>query len=106
MDILALLRTIQEEWALLVFFFTLGGVWWQGRAWFDRVNNTLTSVGQQHAEQNRLLENIHDKTERLTEHVAAMDEKLQEVHDKVHDQEIKLAVLESKSSRGVRAAKA
>jgi hypothetical protein len=106
MDLMEIMKTIKEDWALLVFFFTLGGCWWQGRAWFDRVNRTLANVNNQHSAQNQLLETICDRTERLDERVLRMDETLQEVHDKVHEQEIKLAVLESKTNRGARAVKA
>jgi uncharacterized protein YoxC len=102
MDILELLKTIQQEWALLVFFFTLGGCWWQGKAWFDRVNRTLDRVNSQHNAQNNMLETISHQTTRLTDKVDALEVKVDEIHDKVHEQEIKLAVLES--SRRTRAA--
>lgn len=102
MDILELLRTVQQEWALLVFFFTLGACWWQGKAWFDRVNRTLERVNSQHAAQNNMLENISHQTTRLTEKVDGLETKVDEIHDKVHEQEIKLAVLES--NRRTRAA--
>lgn len=95
MELLELLKTIQEEWALLVFFFTLGGCWWQGKAWFSRVNRTLDSVNSQHRAQNDMLESISQQTARLNEKVAAVETKVDEIHDKVHEQEIKLAVLES-----------
>lgn len=102
MDILELLRTVQQEWALLVFFFTLGACWWQGRAWFERVNRTLDRVNSQHTQQNNMLETISHQNTRLTDKVEALEVKVDEIHDKVHEQEIKLAVLES--SRRTRAA--
>ena len=102
MDILELLRTIQQEWALLVFFFTLGACWWQGKAWFERVNQGLDRANKQHAAQNNMLETISHQTTRLAEKIDTVEAKVDEIHDKVHEQEIKLAVLES--SRRTRAA--
>lgn len=102
MELLELLKTIQEEWALLVFFFTLGGCWWQGKAWFNGVNRKLAAMNDQHNQQGQMLESISHQTCRLTEKVDALEVKVDEIHDKVHEQEIKLAVLES--SRHIRSA--
>lgn len=95
MDLLELLRTIQEEWALLVFFFTLGGCWWQGKAWFNGVNRKLGAMNEQNTRQNQMLETISQQTCKLTDKVDTLEVKVDEIHDKVHEQEIKLAVLES-----------
>lgn len=99
MDLLELFKTIKEDWVILVFVFGLGGAWWQGKAWFDNVNKTLLEVEHQHKEQNIVLENILDKTSLLEERTDKIEQTVNQIHDKVHEQEVKLAVLESVSER-------
>lgn len=98
MDILAILNVIKNDWAILIFFFSLGAAWLQGKNWFDKVNRTLDSVGTEHKEQNKLLESLHQKVDQLDGRVDNIDFKVSEIHNELHNQEIKLAVLETASN--------
>jgi peptidoglycan hydrolase CwlO-like protein len=97
MDILAILNVIKNDWAILIFFFSLGAAWLQGKNWFDKVNKTLDSVGVEHKEQTELLSNLHQKVDQLDKRVDSIDSKVSEIHNELHNQEIKLAVLETAS---------
>lgn len=99
MNLLELLKNVQEDWALLVFVFGLGGAWWQGKTWFKSVNDTLSQVGLQHKDQNKVLENILDKTELLEQRTDKIENVVNEIHDKIHEQEVKLAILETVTER-------
>lgn len=99
MDILAILKTVQEDWLLLLFFFSLGGAWIQGKMWFNRVNHGLSKANEQHGEQNRILTTVKNDLNNLKEKVSEIDYTVKSIHEQVHDQEIKLAVLESKKNR-------
>ena len=95
-DALNIINTIIHDWWLLGVFFTLGGLWWQGKAWFEGVNKKLGETSQVHDHQNAMLTELHSKVTNIEERVERMDMLLSKVHEEVHDQEIKLAVLESK----------
>ena len=99
MDILEILKTIQEDWLLLLFFFGLGGAWIQGKMWFNRVNYSLSKANDQHSEQNRILTVVKNDLENLKDKVNGIEYTVKSIHEEVHDQEIKLAVLESKKNR-------
>lgn len=90
-----IVNTIIAEWWLIGFFFTLGGVWWQGKAWFNGVNKKLEDTATAHAEQNKLLVELSSTVSTIHGRVERMDQVLQKIHEEVHDQEVKLAVLES-----------
>lgn len=94
-DIIELLKTIKEDWALLVFFFTLGGAWWQGKEWFKKINDTLSSVGAEHAAQNKVLADINTKLDNIDERVGKLEETTTKLHEELHDTEVKLAVLQN-----------
>jgi predicted nucleic acid-binding Zn-ribbon protein len=96
MDIVEILKTIKEDWALLVFFFTLGGFWWQGKAWFKKINETLTQVGADHAQQNKSLAELHIKIDNLDERVDKLELATTRLHEELHDAEVQLAVLQSR----------
>lgn len=81
-----------------MFFFTLGAAWLQGKNWFDKVNKTLDSVSVEHKEQNKLLETLHQKVDNLDKRVDNIEFKVSEIHNELHNQEIKLAVLETAST--------
>lgn len=89
------LTTVVKDWWLLILFFTAGGIWWQLKTWFAHVNNTMDVVGQQHEVQNSKLDSLHAKVENIESKVEKIEQHLDRVHEEVHDQEIKLAVLES-----------
>lgn len=99
MDILEILKTIQEDWMLLLFFFTLGGAWIQGKMWFERVNTNIKKANDQHSEQNRILSGVKTDLDHLKNKVSDIEYTVKSIHEEVHDQEIKLAVLESKKNR-------
>jgi hypothetical protein len=105
MNILEIIRTIEDNWPLLVFVFALGGAWWQGTVWFRRVNNALDEANTQHLSQNSLLCDIRNKTENLEKRIDKIEIITVQIHEELHDQEIKLAVLETTRDRKTRANK-
>ena len=102
MNLQYLIQTIHEDWAILVFVFGMGGAWWQGKQWFSKVNDLLASALKQHLEQTSMLEHIQQKTDILEERSDKIESTVNEIHDKLHEQEVKLAVLESVTERKVR----
>lgn len=99
MDILQILKTIQEDWLILLFFFGLGGAWIQGKMWFNRVNYGLSKANEQHSEQNRILSSVKIDLDHLKNKVSDIEYTVKSIHEEVHDQEIKLAVLENRNKR-------
>ena len=99
MDILQILKTIQEDWLILLFFFGLGGAWIQGKMWFNRVNYGLSKANEQHSEQNRMLSSVKIDLDHLKNKVSDIEYTVKSIHEEVHDQEIKLAVLENRNKR-------
>jgi hypothetical protein len=97
MTIQEILNTIVDDWALLVFVFTVGGIWWQGKAWFKKIDTALNHEGSEHRDQNTMLKSIHDKVENLEARITKIEETVIRIHEEQHDQEVKLAVLESAS---------
>ena len=97
MDVLEIFETIQKNWALLIFVFTLGGIWWQGKAWFKKIESSLTRDSADHTNQTAMLQSIHDKIENLEDRTTKIEETVTRIHEEQHDQEVKLAVLESVS---------
>lgn len=102
MNIHDIITTIHEDWTILVFVFTLGAVWWQGKQWFAKVTNGLDKALLQHDNQTNMLEHIQMKTDLLEERSDKIENIVNEIHDKLHEQEVKLAVLESVTERKVR----
>lgn len=95
MDILELLQTIENNWPLLVFVFALGGAWYQGTVWFRRVNQALDLANEQHNLQHSVLCDIRNKTENLEKRIDKIEIITVQIHEELHEQEIKLAVLET-----------
>lgn len=95
MEVLEIIDIIKRDWPILVFVFALGGAWMQGKAWFKKLTDTLEGVGKQHSEQNEMLRSIKSKTELLEQRTDGIETTVNEIHDKIHEQEVKLAVLES-----------
>ena len=95
MNLLELLKTIQEDWAILVFVFGLGGAWWQGKQWFTGVTEGLNKAISQHDNQTTMLEHIQMKTDLLEERFDKVESTVIEIHNKLHEQEVKLAILET-----------
>ncbi|NBV28842.1 hypothetical protein EBS02_07495 [bacterium] len=99
MDIVEIFKTIKEDWALLVFFFGLGGAWIQGQMWFKGVNEAIAQANLQHAEQNKILSSVKTDMNHLKDQMNDIEYTVKSIHEQVHDQEIKLAVLENKNKR-------
>lgn len=97
MNLLELFETIKEDWALLVFMFTMGGIWWQGKEWFKKIENSLTRENTEHRDHTAMLQSIHDKIENLEDRTTKIEETVTRIHQEQHEQEVKLAVLESNS---------
>jgi hypothetical protein len=93
-----LVDTIQKDWPLLVFVFTLGGIWWQGKNWFKKIETSLTRENDQHHNQSVMLQSIHDKMENLEDRTTKIEDTVVRIHEELHEQEIKLAVLETTKS--------
>jgi len=99
MDLNEILTTIKNDWAFLMFAFTIGGIWWQGKAWFKKIDSALSREGDEHNSQSAMLQSIHDKIENLEDRTTKVEEIVTRIHEEQHEQEVKLAVLESTASR-------
>jgi hypothetical protein len=95
MNIHDIITTIQEDWVIIVFVFGLGGAWWQGKQWFSGVTEGLKKAISQHDNQTNILEHIQMKTDLLEERFDKVESTVIEIHNKLHEQEVKLAVLET-----------
>lgn len=95
-DFVSIANTIIRDWWLLIFFFTLGGIWWQLKFWFNRVNTNMDYVSKEHEAQTQILSILHEKVINIEDDVAQIKKELTTVHEEVHEQEVKLAVLETK----------
>lgn len=98
MEILDILNSIKRDWPLLVFVFAVGGVYWQGKEWFKKIEESLTREGTQHHDQSVMLQSIHDKIESLEDRTTKIEATVTRIHEEQHEQEIKLAVLETTKS--------
>ena len=96
---MTIINTAIHDWWLLGFFFTLGGFYFQGKAWFEGVNKKLGETSAVHDQQNAVLTELHSKVTNIEERVERMDMMLSKVHEEVHDQEIQLAVLQNQRPR-------
>ena len=99
MDLNEILTTIKNDWAFLVFAFTIGGIWWQGKAWFKKLDSAFEREGGEHKDQSAMLQSIHDKIESLEDRTTKVEQIVTRIHEEQHEQEVKLAVLESTSTR-------
>ena len=95
MDIIGLIEYVQSNWAFAATIFGAGAMWYQGAMWFKKVNYKLEKVGDQHSEQNDKLDILTVSVNEMKHDVAAIKAELVTVHEEVHEQEIKLAVLEN-----------
>jgi len=95
-EFMDIVNTAIRDWWLLGFFFTLGGIWWQGKEWFAGVNRKLAESSEVHEVQHKMLEELTNKVSNIEQRVERIDATLAKVHEEVHVQEVKLAVLESK----------
>ena len=95
MDIIEIITTIKEDWVLLVFFFTMGGAWWQGKAWFKKLDDTLLKSNGQHGELSKVLEEVHSKLDTINSRITSLETTTTRMHDDLHEAEVKLAVLQN-----------
>lgn len=95
MDILEIIKTIKEDWALLVFFFAMGGAWWQGKAWFKKLDDTLSMATGQHGDQSRSIDNINLKLDSIGTRITNLEMITAKMHDDLQDTEVRLAVLQN-----------
>jgi hypothetical protein len=95
-SILEFITAIEKNWPLVVFAFTMGGLWWQGTVWFRRVNNALEEANTQHLSQNSLLCDIRNKTENLEKRIDKIEIIVSDIENHVRVQEVKLAVIDDR----------
>ena len=95
MDIIGLIEFVQGNWVFASIIFGAGAMWYQGAMWFKKVNYKLEQVGDQHGAQNEKLDSLSNKVHEMHMDVTAIKAELITVHEEVHEQEIKLAVLEN-----------
>lgn len=96
MDLIEIIKTIKEDWAILVFVFGLGAAWFQGKMWFKGVNGTLGSVKQSASENGNNLAMLNQKMDHLHDRVNNLEGTAKDMLSVQHEQEVKLAVLVSK----------
>lgn len=95
MDILEIIKTIKDDWAVLVFFFSLGAAWWQGKTWFSKVNHTLDTVAVRANQTHEQLHELQQKMDHLHDRVGNLEKMTDRIDRELQDQEVKLAVLEN-----------
>ena len=98
MDTLEIIEMIRKDWPLLVFVFAMGGIWWQGKEWFKKIETSLVRESSEHRGQSEMLRSIHDKVENLEDRISKIEITVTKIHEEQHDQEIKLAVLETNAN--------
>ena len=99
MDILSILETVKRDWSILVVVFVLGGAWYQGKQWFKKITDSLDREGADHALQNHKLESILEKMERLEARTDKIEISVGEIHRVLHEQEVKLEVLDAVTTK-------
>ena len=95
MDIIGFIEFVQGNWIYASTIFGAGAMWYQGAMWFKKVNYKLEQVGDQHNAQNEKLDSLTISVNEMKHDVSAIKAELMTVHEEVHEQEIKLAVLEN-----------
>jgi hypothetical protein len=95
-DILEIVKTIKEDWAILVFVFGLGAAWFQGKMWFKGVNDTLDTVRKSATDNGSNLASLNQKMDHLHDRVGNLESTTKEMLSVQHDVDVKLAVLSSK----------
>lgn len=96
MDILEIIKTIKEDWAILIFVFGLGAAWFQGKMWFKGVNDTLGEVKKSSIDNGNNLAQLHQMMDHLSDRTGNLEGTVKDILTAQHEQEVKLAVLISK----------
>ena len=99
MTLADIVSTVERDWPLLVFVFAMGGIWWQGKSWFKKIEESLDREGREHQDHNAMLQTIHDKVENLEDRTTKIEDTVVRIHEELHEQEIKLAILETTKSQ-------
>ena len=101
MDILSILKTVGEHWALFVGVFGLGAAWWQGKMWFKNLNNKIEVCIEQHELSAATMDQLSDKLDSLDQKMEVLDDRISRLedtvelmHSEIREQEVKLTVLE------------
>lgn len=92
-DFAEIVNIIQKDWAILVVVFAAGGFWWQGKQWFTKMTGVLEGVGIKTDEQTKILNDISNRTDQLEIKSERIERTVSEIHEKVHEHDINLAVL-------------
>jgi hypothetical protein len=101
-DILAILETVKRDWSILVIVFILGGAWYQGKQWFEKITLALTREDRDHTIQNHTLVLILEKIEGLETRTDKIETTVGEIHHALHEQEVKLEVLDAVTTKRAR----
>lgn len=94
MDILGILKTVGEHWALFVGVFGLGAAWWQGKTWFKNLNNKIEVCIEQHEMAAATIGEVSDKLDSLDSRISRLEDSVELMHNEIREQEVKLTVLE------------
>lgn len=97
MDLLEILKTINEDWKIMVFVFGLGAFYYQGKSWFKKLTDALENTANTHNLQNKLLDNMNDKLDSLDKRTAKIEGHIEIIQHENNEQAIKLAVLETQN---------
>lgn len=105
MNVLELLQNIQANWALLSLAFVGGAMWWQGKIWFNNVNNKLDSSSKINNDQHEILLCLKSDNELIKQRLTSVETMITTMSTEVRDQEIKLAVLANEKPKVTRVRK-
>ena len=98
MDLLDILKTINEDWKIMVFVFGCGVFYYQGLSWFRKITALLENTGRVHGQQNTTLDNIHNKLDALDKRMARIEGNVEILRIENNNQAIKIAVLETQTT--------
>ena len=99
MDLLEIVRIINEDWKIMVFVFGLGALYYQGKSWFKKLTDALENTANTHNLQNKLLDNINQKLDSLDKRTAKIEGSIEMIKIDNNDQAIRIAVLETQQTQ-------
>jgi galactokinase len=103
MDLLEIITKISEDWIYLSAAFMVGAAWWQGKLWFHKVNVTLDQIVTEHTTHHKshsqALEKLASSLEQIDNRMKTIEQNVLSIHEEVHQQEVKIAVLENTRSK-------
>ena len=95
LEIVHIANQIAQDWWLLIGFFTAGCAWIQFKHWFKKIDAILEQSNSQHTQQSETLDNLFTKLNAIEARQLSIEEKVEQIHEELHTQDIKLAVLEN-----------